>query len=177
MRSSHRKQILDHALDVLRAGETLTLDSAAGQAAITKPGLMYHFSTKEALLLALVDHIIDRYETELVDVAGAHAELLPPAQRLLAYLHWNLNASFDAADLVIFSDPNFREVMTQRWTERMGAWISVPAAMPAPERASLEAVRLLADGSWFADASGMSPLPLDDRPHVYRLATTILGNP
>lgn len=175
MRTNSRDEILNHSLDVLRAGESLTLESAAHQAGLTKPGLMYHFGTKEALMTALVDHVIDRYETELNATAGAAVAELSASERLLAYLQWSLSATFDAADLVMVADPKLREPMTQQWGERLNDWIAVSADLPAAERARLNAIRLIADGSWYADASNCAPLPRDERHHVYELAREILG--
>ncbi|MBD0322544.1 MAG: TetR family transcriptional regulator, partial [Aldersonia sp.] len=45
---SPRDRVLEAALDVLRDGESITLDSAARRVGMTKPGLMHHFPTKEA---------------------------------------------------------------------------------------------------------------------------------
>lgn len=174
MRSNSRQEILEHALDVLRSGNSLTLDSAAQQAGLTKPGLMYHFGTKEALMLALVDHVVDRYETELTEAAGAAITDLTPAERVLAYLRWSLTTGFDASDLVMVSDPKLREPMLLRWNERIEPWIAVPAELSVAERARLSAVRLIADGSWFAESAGSTPLPQDERTDVYRLACEIL---
>ena len=49
-RPSAREAMLDAAEAHLGAGGTLTLDSAARAAEVSKPGLMYHFATKEQLL-------------------------------------------------------------------------------------------------------------------------------
>lgn len=177
MRSNSRRDILDHALDVLRSGDPVTLDSAAHQAGLTKPGLMYHFGTKEALMLALVDHVVDRYETELAKTAGGTIADLSPAERVLAYLRWSLQAEFDASDLVMVADPRLREPMIQRWNERIEPWIAVPSELPVAERARLNMVRLIADGAWFSESSGAAPLPADERDQVYRTAREILGAP
>jgi AcrR family transcriptional regulator len=61
-RPSQREAILDAALVLLRDGGTLSLESAARAAEVSKPGLMYHFPTKEALVGALIDHLMARYE-------------------------------------------------------------------------------------------------------------------
>lgn len=157
---SSREQILDGALAKLRAGESVSLESAAKRAGLTKPGLMYHFPTKEALMLALVDRVLDGWERRLAGFLGGPLEQAAPAARLGAYLEWALAGEADWSDLVMFADPRLCEQLTARWVERMRPWFDVPADLPAAERARLAAVRFLADGVWFADA--MSAVPPDD---------------
>ena len=65
-RPSAREAMLDAAEAHLGADGTLTLDSAARAAGVTKPGLMYHFSTKEQLLGAILDRMTARYECEML---------------------------------------------------------------------------------------------------------------
>jgi AcrR family transcriptional regulator len=129
---------------------------------MTKPGVMYHFRTKEALMAAAVDHVIDRYEAELLALLP-EGPSAPVAQRMLAYATWALTADIDGSDLVMFSDPRLVDVLTTKWSARLRPWLEVPAGTPAAVRARLQAVRLAAEGSWFADASGILPLPEGDR--------------
>ena len=162
-RPSQRDAALDAALDLLRDGGSLSLESAARAAGMSKPGLMYHFSTKEALVAALVDHLIDDYERTFVALLPA-GETDPTArQRIAAYLEWSVTHVHDAADLVTLCDPRLRVVMGARWAERFRPWLEVPADLPEAERARLHAVRLMADGCWFADATGILPVPDADR--------------
>ena len=71
-RAAHRPSTRDAMLDAaerhLRDTGQLSLASAARAAGVTKAGLMYHFATKEDLMSAVMDHVIDRYERELSDV-------------------------------------------------------------------------------------------------------------
>jgi AcrR family transcriptional regulator len=54
---------------------------------VTKPGLMYHFPTREALLLAIVEHAADRLEGALLDALGKPFDAATPADRIRAYTH------------------------------------------------------------------------------------------
>lgn len=173
-RPSQRSAALDAALTLLRDGGTLSLDSAARAAGISKPGLMYHFPTKEALVAALVDHLIDGYEHELEALLPAGDEPPTGRARLEAYLRWAVDYEHDAADLVILSDPRLREPMTARWVERLRVWVDVPPDVPDDERVRLHTVRLLADGCWFADATGILPVPDADRPMLLATALRLL---
>lgn len=66
-RQSLRERILEAADDVARERgvANLTLDLVAEQAGISKGGLLYHFTTKEALLRGMIDRALDRYRTFL----------------------------------------------------------------------------------------------------------------
>lgn len=153
----------------------LSLDSAARAAGVSKPGLMYHFASKEALVAALVDHLVDAYEEKLTALTGvASPEAATPGERIAAYVRWSLTADHDTADLVMLSDPKLWGQMTRRWSERLTPWLEIPTDLPEQERAHLHAVRLLADGCWFADASGVLPVPAKDRRAVLATALMLL---
>lgn len=174
-RPSQRAALLEASLDLLRAGEAVSLDSAARAAGVSKPGLMYHFSTKEALVAALVDHVVDRYERELVALMPVAVGASTPRDRLAAYVRWAITHHHDAADLVMLADPRLCARMCARWADRLGWWVAVPDDLPEAERARLHAVRLLADGCWYADATGILPIPEADRAGVLATALSLLG--
>ncbi|HEY4453412.1 MAG TPA: TetR family transcriptional regulator [Pseudonocardiaceae bacterium] len=169
-----RAKILDGALALLREGGTVSLESAAQRAELTKPGLMHHFHTKQALMIALVDHVVDRWEQELADRLATPVADASPRDRMLAYLDWSLSGDFDTADLVMLADPRLREALTARWEQRMARWVGPTTDLPAAARARLTAVRLLADGGWLADASGCFPVPDDERDQVRAIALRLL---
>lgn len=181
-RPSARAAMLDAAEAHLGVDGTLTLDSAARAAGVTKTGLMYHFSTKEALLRGVLDHIADRYEREvLAQIEAVHPEgvedlaSVPVRRRFLAYLDWACWARLSPADLVIFADPRLRVTLTARWQEQLAGWLSIPAGTPAGERQRLLAVRLMADGLWFDRATGQLDVPAEDARAVHALARDLLG--
>ncbi|MEV0251832.1 TetR family transcriptional regulator [Nocardia sp. NPDC050712] len=161
MVTDSRNKILDGALDLLRAdgGGTVTLDAAAKQAGLTKPGLMYHFPTKEALMLAVVDHVAARWEQRLLDHLGKPAHEATAAQRIRSYVEVALTGSFDRADFAIFADAVYRTALTTAWIARFEPWLTLPPELSGTERARLTAARLLADGYWTAAATDVFPVP------------------
>ena len=177
-RPSAREQMLDAAEAHLGAGGTLTLDSAARAAEVTKPGLMYHFATKELLLTAILDRITARYEqgvAHAVAETGADFAEATAAQRHLAYLDWAGTSPLSAADLVIFADPKLRVTLTERWQEQVETWLHVPAGVAADRRARLLAVRLMADGLWFDRAAGLLDQVGAEAQRLRSLAAALLG--
>jgi AcrR family transcriptional regulator len=170
-RPSQRDDALVAALDLLRDGGSLSLESAARAAGLSKPGLMYHFPTKESLLLGLVDHVIDAWERDLVAARGADDG---PSARMAAYLRCCLGRRHDTADLVMLSDPRLRDRATSRWADRLGSWVEVPADLPEDVRTRLHLVRMVADGCWFGDAAGYHPLADADREAVLAAGLRLL---
>jgi AcrR family transcriptional regulator len=63
-RASSRKLIIEAAEKVvIEAGAGhLTLDAVAAKAKVSKGGLMYHFPSKDALLRAMVAHLVERFD-------------------------------------------------------------------------------------------------------------------
>jgi len=63
-KQSCREPILDAAEEVVIecGGAHLTLDAVAEKAGVSKGGLLYHFPSKEALLMAMLDRLCDRFE-------------------------------------------------------------------------------------------------------------------
>lgn len=190
-RPSARAAMLDAAEAHLAADGTLSLDSAARAAGVSKPGLMYHFATKEQLLAAVLDRLAARYEREMAQAVMAQAGVggeapvdrttdhvfadATASQRFLAYLDWACRASLSPADLVIFADPKLRVALTERWREQVDRWLHVPGAAPADHRRRLLAVRLMADGLWFDRAAGLLETTAEDAESLHAIALDLLG--
>lgn len=173
-RSTPRADALDSTLGMLQAGEPISLESAARAAGLTKPGLMYHFPTKEALMLALVDHVVDRCEHAIVSRIGDPATATPQ-ERAAAYATWSIEGPHDASELVVFADPRLRDALVAQWGERLRPYVELPDDLDPDVRARLLAVRLLADGAWFACASGLFPPDEADRVRLQRTVDDLLG--
>ncbi|MEU0673486.1 TetR/AcrR family transcriptional regulator [Streptomyces sp. NPDC006172] len=176
MARNAKRRILDGALNLLRAegGGSITLDAAAKEVGLTKPGLMYHFPTKEALMLAVVDHVGDRWERMLLDRLGQPPQTASPYQRMRAYVEVALDAPFDRADFAIYSDAHYRTALTDTWVRRMEPWVALPDTLPDAARARLTAARLLADGYWTAAATGVFPVPDRDCAPLLGVAEELL---
>ncbi|MFI0356410.1 TetR/AcrR family transcriptional regulator [Actinomadura sp. 9N407] len=176
MGTNKRERILQGALELLRVegGGTITLDAAARQAGLTKPGLMYHFATKEALMLGVVEYVAERWELLLLARLDGPLESASPYQRIRAYVEVALTERFDRADFAIFSDAVYRDALTDTWVRRFEPWLTVPGGLPEPDRARLTAARLLADGYWTAAATGVFPVPEADRARVLAIADHLM---
>ncbi|MGJ0182201.1 TetR/AcrR family transcriptional regulator [Corynebacterium glyciniphilum] len=156
----------------------MSLDRVAKQVGITKPGLMYHFPTKEALMLALVDHVVDRWESQLNDALGTSVQEAGPVERIAAYAEFTLSSTFGTSDIVMLADPRLREQMTARWHQRIEPWVVIEddprTGLDSSARAQLNGVRLMADGAWLASATGVLDPGEEQRREVLEVARDIL---
>jgi len=156
--ASSRTAILDAALDILRDpdGPALTLESAARGAGVSKPGLMYHFPTKEALVRGVLEHSVAGWEQRIREHLDAPLDEATPSQRIRAYVETALSSELDRADLATFFDVHYRTELATIWDDRMAPFLELPADLDPGERARLTVARLAADGYWFATMSGSS---------------------
>ncbi|MFJ4002180.1 TetR/AcrR family transcriptional regulator [Streptomyces sp. NPDC090023] len=178
MAKNAKQRILDGALNLLRAegGGAITLEAAAKEVGLSKPGLMYHFPTKEALMLGVIDHVADRWDKLLLERLGQPLETATPAQRIRAHVEVALDAPFDRADFAIYTDAHYRTALTDAWVRRIEPWLTLPDDLPEPVRARLTAARLLADGYWMAAATGVFPVPERDRAELRTVIAGLLAD-
>src|SRR5699024_7546971 len=99
--------------------------------------------------------VIDQWEEQLSQTLGRKASEASAVERIGAYARFVLSQDFDRSDVVVFADPRLHRTLVARWEERMAPWWAVPDDATETTGARLLAVRLLADGAWFASATGM----------------------
>lgn len=157
--SETRERLLDAATRVLlvEGAQALTLDAVAREAGVSKGGLLYHFPSKHALVRAMVNRLVGRFDEalrEAGDSPGAatrtyiEATISPTAESAGSETD-KVTAALFAAALV---DPEalapLREVY-ERWQERL-------------ERDGIDPVeatlaRMAVDGWWLARLVGLAP--------------------
>ncbi|MYS08860.1 TetR family transcriptional regulator [Streptomyces sp. SID6041] len=157
MRPSAKTRILEAAVRVTeREGITaLTLQSAAEEAGVTKPGLMYHFPTRQALLVAIQQHLTARWEDLLAEQLGKPPELATDREKLAAYVHVGSHLSASRAELafMVEHDPEVEAV----WNNLLNRWVPTPTT-PDPHDIDLLLARMAADGLWMLQATSNSRL-------------------
>lgn len=150
-----RQRLLDAAEHVLldEGAESLTLDAVAASAGVSKGGLLYHFGTKEALVVGVVSRAVETVDAELHrasasaapgDFARAYIDLCLPAQD--ARDAGKTNALSAALIGVATVDPALIEPLRTafgRWQSRLeNDKIDIVAA---------SVIRLAVDGWWLAE--------------------------
>lgn len=156
MRESNRDKILDGVVRLIeRDGVTaVTFDAVAAETGITRGGIIYHFSSRDELILATHQHLARQWEAQLLSLTP-DPDL--PADRYKAYVQ---SCSRDAtrAELLMMLESAGDERLAQVWSEVMDHW-----APPAPQvddpvgRANFLA-RIAADGLWAHRPMGGRPL-------------------
>jgi len=157
-----RDRLLDSAETVLAEHGTqgLTLAAVAAHAGVSKGGLLYHFSTKDALITALIERLIAGFD-ELI----AAFRLERPGWYTRAYIEatFTILAEQDvdqarrrwAAVCAAATDPELRAPLAKAQRRWMSEGL---AEEPDPDLSQL--ARLAADGVWEAaelDASLLGP--------------------
>lgn len=137
-------------------GVTLSLESVAKRVGITKPGLMYHFPSKEALMIGLVEFAARHWHDMLRSHAGAEPAHLTVFDKHRAYVWVATDAEVSRADYWIFSDALYHPALSGAWQEWLGPWLTLDGA-PKRSWAALTAARFCADGAWMSEATGVMP--------------------
>ncbi|MFI0463699.1 TetR/AcrR family transcriptional regulator [Saccharopolyspora sp. 5N102] len=158
MRPSSKTAILEAARRVAeRSGiGGLTLDAAAQEAGLSKPGLMYHFATKEQMRVAVAEHITATWEEAMLAELGKPLDEATAAERVRAYCRVAVEPAGGKADLAIFVDSAHEEAWLAPWRAMLRRWLEEPALAPDSPSVDMAVARLAADGLWMADASGTS---------------------
>lgn len=148
---------------VLRHSVTrLTLDAVAREANLSKGGLLYHFATKEALIQAMLERLIQYYERE---IAQQQQDDTAPGRWTRAYVRTTIKPRLSYPGEADF--PKSKEVGTALITaaatnpklleplrERFRVWQqAIERDGIGSTRATV--VRLAVDGLWLADVLGI----------------------
>jgi AcrR family transcriptional regulator len=175
-RMNTRQTIVRSAVEVARLGGpvTLTLDAVAEHAGLSKGGLLYHFPGKDALIQAMIEDALARFEA---DVERLSASEDPGAGRWLrAFVKLTFAAepehdpgiSLMAAAAI---NPDLLAPVSQffaRWQAR--------ACRDGLDPEFATVVRLAADGLWFADMFGAAAPEGDLRASVLDMLLTMISN-
>ncbi|MFC9424068.1 TetR/AcrR family transcriptional regulator [Streptomyces sp. NPDC056987] len=178
MRPSSRNLILDAAIRVTeREGITgLTLESAAEEAGVTKGGLMYHFRTRDELLLAIQRHLTAAWEEMLAAELGKPLDEATARETIEAYARVGTRDGASKADLAFMIESVTQPELATVWEEMMARWSPLPRSTD-PGEIDLLLARLAADGWWmFRATSGFDlPAPIEKALRERLLALTAPG--
>lgn len=163
-----RHQVLRAAAEVVaERGGSAGLEEIATRAQVTKGGLLYHFRSKESLMHAVAQQLLDEFEHE-VETALAQEDDDAPGRLTRAYARATLASAADAertrraTTLLVHlqTDPAVAAMMqadAERWRDRLLA----DGLDPLVATLAIAA----ADGICMAPLYGDAPL-VDDRERV-----------
>lgn len=162
MRVSKRTEILDAAYRVVADGgvAAVTFDSVAEESSVTRGGILYHFPTKDELLIALHEHLAARWDRQLEDALGGAPDHATLVERLAAYASVSVDPA-TGPSLLLMLDAAKRPDLIAPWQHAIDRWVPPVADIDLndPLATSAAIARLAADGLWLADSLESEPLP------------------
>ncbi len=156
-----KRRIVDAAEEVvLRDGVArLTLDAAAAEAGLSKGGVLYHFPTRDALVAAMVDRIIEEFDRDIEENMGDGAG---PGRFTRAYIRATMTPSSTGPDredrlgaaliAAAAAEPTLLQPLqaaADRWQSRLEDDGLDPTVATV--------LRLACDGLWLCDLFGLAP--------------------
>ena len=161
MRPSNRTAIVEaaHRVAERQGGADFSYEATATEAGLTKAGVLYHFPSREDLVLAVVGHVAHTWERAMLQVLEVPFDQATAAQRIRAYVDVAAGEDVSRADVAIYADALCRPEHLGPWNEVFSRWFDLEGCT-ADERARLSCARFAADGLWMAKATAAS-VPTD----------------
>ncbi len=162
MRPSSRTDILDAALRVVDAAGSadITYQSVATEAGLTKAGLMYHFPSRDAMMVAIIEHVVSRWQAELQAVLGVPLGESTLTERVRAFVLFAGEGGVTQGEFVVFAEAVRRPELSRPWLEYLQTWFGFGDGVDAT---SLLLVWLAANGLWVAEATGILTVDASQR--------------
>jgi AcrR family transcriptional regulator len=118
---------------------------------------MYHFRTRDDLLIAIQRHLTETWEEQLLAELGKPLEQSTAQERAAAYARVNAHGPASKADLAFMVESATSSELAQVWNDLMARWVPQPP-VPDPAQLDLFLARLAADGLWLFEATRPAPL-------------------
>jgi AcrR family transcriptional regulator len=153
-----RARLLQAAIGVIqeRGIERLTLDTVAKEAGVSKGGLLYHFASKEALVVGIIEYVMDDFDVAIERELELDSTPDSPGRWLKAYVKATFNYTNLPTALVgnLLSAVTLNPELLQPVQCRFDRWQQqFQASGLDPVKANL--VRLAADGLGTSDLFGI----------------------
>lgn len=174
--SKKHKILTAASMIVMEEGVTkLTLEAVARRAGVSKGGLLYHFSSKEALIKGMVESWTNDFFTDMQRISNNDSEESGKWNRAYAKATFtdlekdnnNLNSSLMAAMFInqeLLND--YREKYNEVHMKLLNDGID-------PVQSTI--ARLALDGLWIAEIFGLSPLDKELEEKVYKEILNMSG--
>ncbi|MCW2847709.1 MAG: TetR family transcriptional regulator [Marmoricola sp.] len=158
MRPSNRHAIVEaaHRVAARQGGADFSFENTATEAGLTKAGVLYHFPSREDLVLAVVEYVAQSWEQAMLEALGIPLEESTPAQRIRAYVEVAAGDEVSRGDFAIYADALCRPAHVGPWNEVFERWFDLEGCTSA-QRTRLACARFAADGLWVAKATGTMP--------------------
>jgi AcrR family transcriptional regulator len=155
-RTNARDSILDAAQMVVaqQGAKGLSFDSVAKAANVSRGGVLYHFASKERLIQAMIERLIEQFEAalerEMTLDPDAHGRFTRAFARATFHMDAETSAVFSGLIAAIGYDPELIAPLRERWErwqKRSEAELDVPTAA---------IVRMASHALWLNGIFGMN---------------------
>ncbi|KQM13433.1 hypothetical protein ASF83_16905 [Plantibacter sp. Leaf171] len=174
MRPSARNEILDAAVRVVDAsGEAnITYEAVAQEVGLTKAGLRYHFPSRDAMMIAVIEHVVGRWQRELVEELGGPLEESTLEERVRAFVTFAGDGGASQGEFVVFAEAVRRPELAAPWLEYLRTWFGFGEDADAT---TLLLVWLAANGLWIAEATGIIDVGREQRAELVSRLLALAG--
>lgn len=160
MRPSKRTAILEaaHRIVVREGLAGVTYEAIAEEAGLTKGGIVYHFASRDDLVVALAEFLAAYWDASIVAAAGAPADQLTERERLEVYARESIHSTSNAELTMLLESADVPDARAA-WTAVVDRWaLSQVDDPPTDEQLDLFVLRLAADGLWIYDSIAANPM-------------------
>ncbi len=166
MRKSAKGKILEATSKVIadKGVLNLTLEEVARVAEVSKGGLLYHFPSKDALILALLDQSLEAFTSGIEKKAQEDDR---PGAWIRAYIECSFGLSEDAVQgsksaSAIIAGSSYNPHFLQGYVETQKVWKVKILKDGLPQNIA-NTIRMAVDGIWLNEAIGLTPLNRQER--------------
>lgn len=137
--------------------EHLTLEATAREAGISKGGLLYHFPSKEALIVGMIHEYLERFTQDLQAAADTSGEGTQ-GRWTRAYLEVTFadNQRMPRMNAGLLAALATNPALLSPVQERFANWVAL-LHEDGIDPVSATIVRLVADGLWLVELFGLAP--------------------
>lgn len=174
-RPSAKQEVAQAALRLAAENgvSTLTFESVAEAAGKTKGGVLYHFHTKEDLVQAMLEQLIDAWDADALRHLGKPFDEATREERIIAFMLSSTEPATDygpTADLLVVADVARDERYTSIWRGLRDRWVGDIAELSVTQQIALVA----ADGVWVDEAIAQEPFPPERRGEILERLTEMI---
>lgn len=161
---NRRQAVLQAVLEIVRSGgvTAVTFDAVAATAQLSKGGVLYHFPTRDDLLDATFDWILQRWNQKFAEDLSPLRTEDGPTSVVTECPPAIMHSEADLAELAVVVDLLRAPHRREKLRKASRAW-PVRAGQPTLDQ---RIVQLVAAGLWLEESLGTSTTSHDERQQI-----------
>lgn len=174
-RSSKREMILEAIANLVEESgiASLTFDAVSEKSGVKRGGLLYHFPSREAMLMATHEYMAGQWEAELATALGKSADEATQAERAWAYVKVSERPG-SRSELLLLLESGVDEAFARPWRRVYERWAPPLPTEGDPASLMTFIARLASDGLWMSDATSNQKLSKAVRKQINRELLALL---